>query len=240
MKKTILYVAISALFASTTQAQEAVIDVAAIEQAAQQVAAWGEQNGQMIEQITTMGNQLAQLKQTYDSLNGNRSLGTIMNNPALRNYLPQDWQKVYDSVKQGGYAGLTGTAKTMYNQVYDSCKHITIDDERLACEASAVKGAQDKGFAMDAYDKAQGRMDQIDQLMAKVNDTQDPKAIAELQARIATEQANIQNEQTKLQMYAMVASAEDKMQQQNKREMNARTWSATKGISAQPITFNNP
>jgi type IV secretion system protein VirB5 len=163
-----------------------------------------------------------------------------MNNPALRNYLPQDWQKVYDSVKQGGYAGLSGTAKTMYKQVYDSCKHITIDDERLSCEASAVKGAQDKGFAMDAYSKAQDRMDQIDQLMAKVNDTQDPKAIAELQARIAAEQANIQNEQTKLQMYAMVASAEDKMQQQNKREMNARTWSATKGISAQPITFNNP
>lgn len=240
MKKTILYAAISALLASTAQAQDPVIDIAAIEQAAQQVAAWGEQHGQMIEQITTMGQQLAQLKQTYDSLNGSRNLGTIMNNPALRNYLPQDWQKVYDSVKQGGYAGLSGTAKTMYKQVYDSCQHITVDDERLACESAAVKGAQDKGFAMDAYSKAQDRMDQIDQLMAKVNDTQDPKAIAELQARIATEQANIQNEQTKLQMYAMVAAAEDKMQQQDKREMNARTWGATKGISAQPMTFNNP
>jgi len=233
MKKTILYVAISALFASTAQAQEAVIDVAAIGQLASQAATLGQQ-------LSEAKNQVTQLKNTYNSFTGSRDLGTIMNNPALRNYLPQDWQKVYDSVKQGGYAGLSGTAKTMYKQVYDSCKHITIDDERLSCEASAVKGAQDKGFAMDAYSKAQDRMDQIDQLMAKVNDTQDPKAIAELQARIAAEQANIQNEQTKLQMYAMVASAEDKMQQQNKREMNARTWSATKGISAQPITFNNP
>jgi type IV secretion system protein VirB5 len=127
----------------------------------------------------------------------------------------------------------------LYTQIYDSCKHITVDDQRLACESSAVKGAQDKGFALDAYSKAQDRMTQIDQLMAKVNDTQDPKAIAELQARIATEQANIQNEQTKLQMYAMVAAAEDKVQQQQHREMNARTWAATKGISAQPITFNN-
>ncbi len=233
MKKTILYVAISALFASTAQAQEAVIDVAAIGQLASQATTLGQQ-------LSEAKNQVTQLKNTYNSFTGSRDLGTIMNNPALRNYLPQDWQKVYDSVKQGGYAGLSGTAKTMYKQVYDSCKHITIDDERLSCEASAVKGAQDKGFAMDAYSKAQDRMDQIDQLMAKVNDTQDPKAIAELQARIAAEQANIQNEQTKLQMYAMVASAEDKMQQQNKREMNARTWSATKGISAQPITFNNP
>ncbi|OAI20331.1 P-type DNA transfer protein VirB5 [Methylomonas lenta] len=233
MKKTILYVALSALFASTGQAQEAVIDMAAIGQLAAQASTLGKQ-------LTEAKNQVTQLKNTYQSFTGSRDLGTIMNNPALRNYLPQDWQKVYDSVKQGGYAGLSGTAKTMYNQVFDSCKHITIDDERLSCEAAAVKGAQDKGFALDAYSKAQDRMDQIDQLMAKVNDTQDPKAIAELQARIATEQANIQNEQTKLQMYAMVASAEDKMQQQNKREMNARTWSATKGISAQPITFNNP
>jgi len=233
MKKTILYVAISALFASTAQAQEAVIDVAAVGQLVSQAAT-------LSQQLSEARNQVTQLKNTYNSFTGSRDLGTIMNNPALRNYLPQDWQKVYDSVKQGGYAGLSGTAKTMYKQVYDSCTHITIDDERLSCEASAVKGAQDKGFAMDAYSKAQDRMDQIDQLMAKVNDTQDPKAIAELQARIAVEQANIQNEQTKLQMYAMVASAEDKMQQQNKREMNARTWSATNGISAQPITFNNP
>ena len=233
MKKTIICVAISALFASTTQAQEAVIDVGAIAQLAEQAKTLGDQ-------LSEAKNQVMQLKNTYNSLTGSRNMGTIMNNPALRNYLPQDWQKVYDSVKQGGYAGLTGTAKTMYKQVYDGCKHITVDDERLACEASAVKGAQDKGFAMDAYDKAQSRMDQIDQLMTKVNDTQDPKAIAELQARIATEQANIQNEQTKLQMYAMVSEAEDKMQQQNKREMNARTWAAKKGISAKPITFNNP
>ncbi len=232
MKKTIICAAISALFVSTTQAQEAVIDVAAIGQLASQAATLGQQ-------LSEMKNQVTQLKNTYDSLNGSRGLGTIMNNPALRNYLPQDWQNVYDSVKQGGYAGLSGTAKTLYTQIYDSCKHITVDDQRLACESSAVKGAQDKGFALDAYSKAQDRMTQIDQLMAKVNDTQDPKAIAELQARIATEQANIQNEQTKLQMYAMVAAAEDKVQQQQHREMNARTWAATKGISAQPITFNN-
>ncbi|KDP89763.1 hypothetical protein W824_15140 [Clavibacter cf. michiganensis LMG 26808] len=63
---------------------------------------------------------------------------------------------------------------------------------------------------------------QIDQLMAKINDTPDPKAIAELQGRIAAEQAMIQNEQTKLQMYQMVAAAEDRLQQQRQRELNAK------------------
>ena len=85
-----------------------------------------------------------------------------------------------------------------------------------------MKGAQDKGFALDAYNAAKSRINQIDQLMQKINQTQDPKAIAELQARIGAEQANIQNEQTKLQMYSMVAAAEDRVQKQRQREINAQ------------------
>lgn len=206
---------ISIAFALTTQAQEAVIDVAAIGQLAAQASTLGKQ-------LTEAKNQVTQLKNTYDSLTGSRDLGTIMNNPALRNYLPQDWQKVYDSVKQGGYSGLSGTAQGIYNQnkVFDGCANLT-DDQRTACEASAVKPSQDKGFALDAYDAANSRIDQIEQLMGQINQTQDPKAIAELQARIAAEQANIQNEQTKMQLYAMVADAEDRVQKQRKRETNA-------------------
>jgi len=168
-----------------------------------------------------------------------------MNNPALRDYLPNDWQGVYDAVKNGGYDGLSGTAKAVYdaNKIFDSCERVSAGDQRKACEARAVKGAvkasQDKGFALDAYDKAKGRINQIDQLMAKINDTSDPKAIAELQGRIAAEQANIQNEQTKLQLYAMVAQAEEKVQAQRQREIQAKTWAAKKPIQVQPLSFSN-
>jgi type IV secretion system protein VirB5 len=58
-----------------------------------------------------------------------------------------------------------------------------------------------------------------------------------MQARIAAEQANIQNEQTKLQLYSMLATAEDRVQAQRQRELNARTWAARKGIKVNPITF---
>jgi len=58
--------------------------------------------------------------------------------------------------------------------------------------------------------------------MRQINQTKDPKAIAELQGRIAAEQAMIQNEQTKLQMYQMVAAAEDRLQQQRRKEINAK------------------
>lgn len=102
-----------------------------------------------------------------------------------------------------------------------------------------MKGAQDKGFALDAYNAAKSRINQIDQLMQKINQTQDPKAIAELQARIGAEQANIQNEQTKLQMYAMVAAAEDRVQAQRQAEINAKANARRGWAQPKTVTFGN-
>lgn len=207
---------------------------------AETIAGWSAQAADMKQQYDQLQQQTQQMQQQYQSITGSRGLGTIMNNPALRNYLPDDWKGVYDKVKQGGYSGLSGTAQGIYNQnkIFDSCANLT-DEQRTACEASAVKGSQDKGFALDAYDAANGRMGQIDQLMGQINQTQDPKAIAELQARMAAEQANIQNEQTKLQLYSMVAAAEEKVQAQRQREIQAKTWAAEKGITLKPLTFGN-
>lgn len=206
---------------SVAFAQIPVTDGASIAQSvAQQVetiAKWKLQYDQMMSQIE-------QAKQQYESLTGSRGLGNIMNDPALRDYLPGDWQGVYDSVRNGGYSGLSGRGASVYNanKIFDSCQHVTTGEERTACEARAVKASQDKGFALDAYDAAKSRINQIDQLMGKINQTQDPKAIAELQGRIAAEQANIQKEQTKLQLYAMVAAAEEKVQAQRQHELNAK------------------
>ena len=186
-----------------------------------------------------MVNQIEQAREQYESMTGSRGLGTIMNNPALREYLPTDWQGVYDSVKTGGYSGLSGRGQSVYdaNKIFDSCLSVTFGEQRTACEARAVKASQDKGFALDAYDKARSRINQIDQLMTEINNTSDPKSIAELQARIAAEQANIQNEQTKLQLYGMIAAAEDKVQAQRQREIQAKTWSAKNPVQLQPLSF---
>lgn len=235
---TALGVACSVFLSGYAHAQIPVTDVASITtQVTNQIetiAKWKMQYDQMVSQID-------QMKQQYDSLTGSRGLGQIMNNAALRDYLPSDWQGVYDSVKTGGYSGLSGRAASIYdsNKVYDACAALTVAQQRTSCEAQAVKGAQDKAFALDAYDKAKARLSQIDQLMAKINDTPDPKAIAELQGRIAAEQAMIQNEQTKLQMYQMVAAAEDRMQQQRQREINAMVLDKREYKTRQPVNLLN-
>jgi type IV secretion system protein VirB5 len=214
-----------------------VVDAASI---AKQVANQVQVMQQWKQQFDQMTSQISQLQQTYQSMNGSRGFGQIANNPALRNYLPQDWQQVYDAVSRGGYQGLTGSAQSIFanNQVYDLCAHITIQEAKTACEARAVKSAQDKSYATTAYSAAQQRINQIDQLMGQINTTQDPKAIAELQGRIAIEQANIANENTKLQLYEMMAKAEDRLQEQKQRELNAQVWGRTATANIKPLTFN--
>jgi type IV secretion system protein VirB5 len=198
------------------------------------IAKWKMQYQQMMDQID-------QQKKQFDSLNGIRGYGQILQDPRMRDYLPADWQGVYDQVRKGGYAGLSGRAKSIYdsNKIFDIGSTIKDPVQRQETEARAVKASQDKAFALDGFDAAKSRINQIDQLMAKINTTQDPKAIAELQARIASEQANIQNEQTKLTMFSMVSEAEERVQAQRQREVQARTWNARKGIAAQPLTFDN-
>jgi len=229
-------VAVAGLLAgSAAMAQVPVTDVALNTQTMSNQVANIAKYVEMIQQYKT---QIDQLKQQYDSLNGMRNLGQILDNPAFKNYLPTEWQDVYSRVQNGGYKGLTGTAALIKdaNQLFDACKTKTGADKTL-CERAASKAAQDKAFAESAFDKAKDRLSQIEGLMAAINGTSDPKAIAELQARIGAEGAAIQNEQTKMQLYALAAQAEDRLIQQQRREANARTWSATGVVRVEPMTF---
>lgn len=174
-------------------------------------------------------------------MTGVRDLGRVMNNPLVRRYLPQEWQDVYGRIKSGGYGGLTGRALEIANRnrIFDACGHIEAESERLSCETRAVKPAQDQAYALDAYALAEQRLEQIDGLMGLINTTQDPKGIAELQARIAIEQANIDHEAVKLQLYAMVATAEDRIAEQRQREIDAQIWSSQETTTIAPLTFSS-
>ncbi|MGF1804340.1 type IV secretion system protein, partial [Aliivibrio sifiae] len=109
---------------------------------------------------------------------------------------------------------------------------------RRNCSALAVKPSQDKAYASEAYQKSYDRTDQIESLMDEINRTRDPKAIAELNARLQAEQALIQNEQTKLTMYQATTDAEQRVLEQQQREISAKTWgSKNYGANVAPLEF---
>lgn len=191
----------------------------------QTMAKWAAQAQQMKSQIESM-------KHQYSALTGSRNLGNIFDDPRLRQYLPSDWQNVYDNVRDQGYAGMSSDAQSIYDdsKIYDRCQGLVSGDRKL-CEAGSAKSAQDMAFSKHALDRADDRMDQIDDLQNRINQTQDPKAIAELQARIASEQASIQNEQTRLNLYQQMAKAQDKMHRELVKQKNMQDVAATGTIS---------
>lgn len=210
-----------------------VYDNAAVIAQMQQLAQW-------TKQLADMKTQIDQQKQLYSSLNGNKGMGALMNNPSLMRSLPPDWQKVYSSVRTGGYSGLTGNAKAMRDgtMIY-SCGNQPQGVQRSRCERELNKGSQDQAYVQSAYSQAEGRLDNIQALMNQINSAQDSKAIADLGARIASENAMIQNEGTKLQLFKMISDNEDRAIAQEKREVDLERVNRTERVakSLKPLQY---
>ena len=83
-----------------------VIDVAAIIQAVLDVM-----NG--IAQIENQYQQIVGLGQQIESISNARSLGDVLNNPALQNYVPREANTMVRSLESGGHGTLGGTSKTL-------------------------------------------------------------------------------------------------------------------------------
>lgn len=230
MKKLLLSVSVAAVVALaglgyTGPAKASGIPVIDAANMTQNLMNHVEDIAKFVEQIEQLKAQLTQMQQQYEALTGTRNLGDILNNPAFQDYLPADWQNVYKSLQNGGYSGLTGTAAAIRdaNRLFDTCA-AKQGEAKTLCERAASKAAQDKAFADDAFDRARSRWDQIEGLMRQINQTHDPKGIAELQGRIAAETAAIQNEQVKMNLYAMAAQAEDRLIEQQQRENSATSF----------------
>lgn len=196
----------------------------------------------LVEQLNQMKQQFSQMEKDYKSVTGSRNLGDILNSPEFKQYLPDDWQDVYSNIRNNGYDGLSGAAKSLRDasKVFDACEYIKNATEKRICEAKSVKPAQDQTFANDAYKKSTGRVQQIESLMTEINRTSDPKAIAELSARIQAEQALIQNEQTKLAMYEASSKAEKELINQQSKETVLKLLSIKQmGTYVEPMTFGS-
>ncbi len=181
--------------------------------------------GQMVAAVRSLGQQVNQLHATYDALSGVRGLGDVLYNPALRQFLPPEWTKVYDEAMAGGHAGITGPL-----QALRSAERLTgsVQDAQARIAARSRNAAlTDKAVGMRAFDGARARLAQIEQLMGQINLTRDPKGIAELQARIAVEQAAVQNETTKLQLVGMLQRAEERLIEQQKSDLAQRILSSS-------------
>jgi len=94
---------------------------------------------------------------------------------------------------------------------------------------------------MQAYQIELQELNQIQSLMQQIDVTQDPKGVAELQARIQSESTAVGNEMTKLQLFRMLSDTEDRLiaEQQGELVMSRAGNTARLQDQMVPATFGN-
>jgi len=198
----------------------------------------------VIQAVATIGQlkeEVQQEIQIYQSTVGTRGFGALLGNPVVANSLPSNWQGVYTAIQSGGYAGLTGSAQALRSasELYNCQDQAGIDQQ--VCQRVLDKPFQDKAFGLQAYQTELQELNQIQSLMQQIDVTQDPKGIAELQARIQSESTAVGNEMTKLQLFRMLAETEDRLVAEQQSELVLSRAGNTARLQDQmvPASFGN-
>lgn len=175
-------------------------------------------------QLTTMQQQLVEARRMYDSVTGNRGVGSLLNSPLVSTALPSDIRSLYYAASSASYGSITGPLERVLRS--EQFTGTTAEGHAHVEARDRQARAQRKAVAEVAYDKMQSDLVEIDRLTTEISRTQDAKGIAELQALIAAKQAAITNEQTKLQLIAQMQDAERDLIDQQKRDMSRRILSS--------------
>lgn len=204
--------------APAAHAQWAVIDVAAIRQMVVQIEYWRQQ-------ISAMQREFEQLQRTHAALTGSRGMEALLPlTDAERNYLPSDWSEVAQVLagRSAEYSALAAAVEAGISE------RAVLSPERLAAmsEAERLSVVEARRASMglavmmrEAYSQAGERFSSLAQLVEAIGRADDAKAIADLQGRIAAEQAMLENEQAKLAVMAQVAAADAQLREQQLREL---------------------
>lgn len=190
LKKTIVatMVSVGLVFGSVTPASASGIptfDGAAAANAIQSLI-------QMKTQIENQIKQLTELKSQVQAMTGSRNMGNLLKD-AVKSQIPSEWSSLYDSVKNTDYKSV-------------------LNGKSYKPETALQLLANNEAMSKAAYKELSEQLGKIDQLREEINNAQDIKAATDLQNRIATEQAKINNTQAKLDMMDRLFAQQEKIE----------------------------
>ncbi|MDO4997324.1 MAG: type IV secretion system protein [Neisseria sp.] len=185
-----------------------VVDGAA---AAQRAANFIKEMQEMANQLATMKNQYEQQVKQFKSMTGSRGLGNILKD-TVKDHVPSEWSAIYGDIKNADYKSV------IHGKSYDT----NISDRTLA------KNYQD---IQEVFNSNKQQLSNLENLMNQINNTQDMKAAADLQNRIAVERAKIANNQTKLDMLDRLYARQ--------QEVNSRNYAIREACMARNMATKN-
>lgn len=194
-----------------------VLDAANLVNSIQQVLAWTKQAQDMI-------NQINQLQAMTTKLDGIRSLGTILNDPAIRAALPPEMR---DSAQLLLNPAALATSQANLKQILTSFGVNTTTNPNAGQAAADTLGRVQQILA-----STQTRSNQLAQLASRVDGTADAKASIDMVNRNVLEAASISN-----QMTQTVAALEAARQAAELKRLadNQRFFSNLNSAAGQPL-----
>ena len=177
-----------------------------------------------LNQLKQLEQQVAQGQQLLTSLNqisNVNTLATSLSQPALRGFLPN--ADAFVSAAQGdltalGALGAKAQAIRSANQLYTPPPS---DAAGADLVAAGNRAALNLATAETVGEAGASRLSGLQQLTSALDTAPNARAVLDLQARIAAEQAMIANDQMRLQGLAMTQAAQAQMQTQRDRERAA-------------------
>jgi type IV secretion system protein VirB5 len=193
----------------------AVVDVASVAQLVHQAQT-------LLQQLSAAQGQLQQLQAQYRSLTGSRGMQSLLGG-SVRNYLPTQWPQLA-SIMNGQTGGFTLLAQSyqanLQNDALLSAAQLRTlsppGQQQLLLDRQPVALLQ--ALTQSELNATSARFSSLQQLIDAMGAATDPKAVLDLQARIAAEQSMLQNDQSKLQVLFQATVAQQWYVQQHDRE----------------------
>lgn len=216
--------------ASAANAGIPVIDAANLTQSILNIVQWGTQQLHM---VTEIQNQVIQIQR----ITGSRNLGQVFNNPLLQQVVPANVSQIMNSVGTQGFSGLTNAAQTIRtaSMIYN-CMDLAAGPQRAACQAPLSTNAQAQAWQQTGLTTVTNRVQEIQSMQQQINLTQDPKAIAEVQAALTAEAAQVTNDQNRISLMSMqLTAANAQLVQADQERLRAMMVKNTPNISTNVV-----
>lgn len=189
----------------------------------------------IVEQIKSekegLEKQIGKLKEQIDvsekikgSLTGNRGFGDLYRGTDINDYLPKDAGNILDIDANGFKEDISRLLESERLGTGDP-KQIREQINKRQRELRALRKVQ----AKKAYEGSLKRSEQIEKLMDEIKNTEDQKAISELQARIQGEQVALEVENNKIKLLDQLSESEQKLIEEQKNEQSRKQWDPSSG-----------
>lgn len=216
-----LAIAAAVATASPARAQMIVHDPAAVTQLITQAQTALSQLQQLRDQVS----EAQRLYASFNDLSDVNSLARQLLAPELRAFVPEVAK--LEAAARGDLASL-GVLADRAQAIRDAARVIADDTtpEGRDLEASGDRAARDLALGENVTEVAGERARGLDDLRSALDNAGSARAVMDIGARLAAEQALITNDQMRLQGLAMIQASEDRLDLQRRKEQAAAAQAA--------------